>query len=148
MLPSSDPSLRPGGALRLERGQFEHAVVQVASQLFSILLVRVPVREAFASRATINVLIGRIDEIRLPKRPSALGPTSSVFGNVTVIPASWQARIWGCEVTAIGNGVEGIARITAFAAFPTRASCARSDPAVVTSCVMIRWFSATATCTL
>ena len=40
-------------------------------------------------------------------------------------------------------------RMTAFAAFPTRARCERSDPELVTSCVTIRWFSvSTATCTL
>jgi hypothetical protein len=95
MLPSRDPSLRPGGALRLERA-IRARRRPVASQLFSILLVRVSVREAFAGRAAINVLIGQIDKVLLAEAALRLGAPEVIgFGSVTVIPASWQTRISG-----------------------------------------------------
>ena len=67
----------------------------VAPQHLAVFLVRVAIGEPLASRTSIDILVSDVDEVLLAKRPSDFAPDVIGFGSVTVMPASWHARICG-----------------------------------------------------
>src|SRR6266851_1291660 len=87
MLPARDAPLHAGGAALLER-TVATRICPIASQLLSVLLVRIVVLQLFASRTAIRVLVAEID---LPKRPLASIPDVIGLGSVIAIPALSQA---------------------------------------------------------
>src|SRR5262249_6347879 len=91
MLPARDPSLLAGGAAVLDGAAL--AGVGPVAQDQPIFLVRVAVGESFTSRADVDVLVSRVAEVLLAKRPSALAFEVIGFGNVTVMLAFSHARI-------------------------------------------------------
>src|SRR5262245_65062269 len=64
VLPARNATLRPGGAVRLER-TLRTRGCPVAPQLFTILLVGVPVLQALTGRTAIGVLVGQVETVLL-----------------------------------------------------------------------------------
>jgi hypothetical protein len=117
VLPSGSPPLPSSGALRFERAARARRR-PVAPQLFSILLVRVSVLEAPTGRATIDVLIGQIDEVLLPEAALRLGaPGSSAWQRHRDAGLVTLQDLRAVEVAAIGNSFEGVGSHNDFRGF-------------------------------
>src|SRR5262245_4721960 len=78
VLPARDASLRSCRAVRLER-TFRTRCCPVAPQLFSILLVGVPILETLAGWAAIDVLLRQVDKVLLAEPPCRLGSRGHRF---------------------------------------------------------------------
>src|SRR5438132_7116264 len=136
VLPSRDPPLRPRRAL-----VFEPAVLArgcpVAPQHLSGFFVRIAIWQPLASWAAIGILLGQIHEVLLAEAPLRLGPRGQRLRQ-----RHRDARLVAfkdlraAEVSAIGNGLELLSLQDSLLAI--LASCARSEPQFVTSCVTIR----------
>lgn len=94
MLPPWNPAFWPCRAPGLERTILTGRS-PVAPYPFAIFLAREAIRQSLPSWTAIGVLFWQIDKAFLPKRPSDLAPDVSGLGSVTVMPASWHARISG-----------------------------------------------------
>ncbi len=92
MLPTRDPALAARRALGLERTA-QTGCRPIATQRLAVFLVRIPIGQPLAGRATIDIVLDDIDEVLLAKAPFGLGARGIGLGSVTVMPASSQARI-------------------------------------------------------
>src|SRR5208282_4661637 len=79
MLPARDPPLLAGRAARLER-TVAAGIGPIAPQPLPVLLVRVMVRQLFAGRTAINILVAKIDEVLFAEATSCLNPRCHWFG--------------------------------------------------------------------
>ena len=102
VLPSRNPPLRSFGAFRFQRAGAARSR-PLAVQLLAFL-IRIIVLKSLASRTTIDIFIGQIDEVLLAKTAFHFAPDVIRFGNVTVMPARSQARI-SSPATMVRAGV-------------------------------------------
>src|SRR5262245_17264242 len=138
VLPAGDASLLAAGAVFLDRAALA-GVGPVAAQDQPIFLVRISVRQRFAGRTEVDVLVSHVAEVlfaKAPPRHHARGHRLGQCDRDASIVAGQD--LLTTEVAAVGDGIELPHRQTAFAALAMGESCARSDPSLITSCAMIR----------
>ena len=134
VLPACDAPLRAGRAAMLDRAVTAR-IRPVAPQLLPFLLVRVVVLELLAGRTAIDILFAEVDEVLFAETALRLNARCHRF---------WKRHgdigldFLTAEVVAVRNGFELVDPKNSLRLDATLASCARSEPLFVTSCVTIR----------
>src|ERR1700676_38099 len=106
MLPSRNPPLWPGRALRLERTILT-GCGPVTPQHLAVFFVSIAIRQSLPSWTAIGVLLRQIRKVLLTEAPVRFGPRRLRLGQ-SYRDAGLVARedLQAAEVAAIGNGFE------------------------------------------
>jgi len=139
VLPPCDPALHSCRAAAFQCAA-PARIGPVAMQRQPVLDVGEVVFQPFASGAAIDVILRQIREVLLAKAALRLGARGhrlrQGYGDAGLIA---RDNLLAVEVAAIGDRLQGIGLQRAFGFLgDARASCERSEPTLVTSCVTIR----------
>src|ERR1700719_2946576 len=138
MLSSRDPSLLAGGAAVFD-GAARAGIGPIAAQHQPVFFVGVAVGETFTCRTDVEILTGHVAEVLLAEAPIGLGVRSHRLWQ-SDCNAGFLARqdLRAVEVASTGDDIEALLCSVSLVCLATPASCDRSLPTLVTSCVTIR----------